>query len=171
MSDQPVRGGAPARHAHEAQPARPVRPSLPTPAHSNGGPATPRQQHPPQRPPQHPPRQQDIRDAPLDPKEARRAARARAWRYGRYSWLRRQWPLLLVLALVAAGLVTVVVDGFRPGTVIVASAVLLAAVFRLVFPSRIVGLLVLRSRAMDVVTLTILGVSALVLALIVPDIR
>jgi hypothetical protein len=30
---------------------------------------------------------------------------------------------------------------------------------------------VLRSRAMDVLTLTILGVSALVLALIVPDIR
>jgi hypothetical protein len=158
-----------------------VRPTQP--ARANGGPsgsigpASPVDPLDPTSPvhpaaePQHQARQQDIRDAPVDPREARRAARARAWRYGRYSWLRRQWPLLLVLTLVAAGLATVVIDGFRPGTVILASAVLLAAVFRLFFPSRIVGLLVLRSRAMDVVTLTILGVSALVLALIVPDIR
>jgi hypothetical protein len=73
--------------------------------------------------------------------------------------------------VVAAALIVVVVDDFRSGTVLFAGGVLLAAVFRLVFPSRIVGLLVLRSRAMDVLTLSTLGAAALVLALVVPDIR
>ena len=176
MSDHPVRGAAPAR------------PSAPAEARSNGGPvhaapAAQQGQAPEHGPaPEHEPQHRQprrpthgaptpINEAPVDPREARRAARARAWRYGKYSWLRRQWPLLLVLAVIAAGLVLVVVDNFRTGAILFAAAVILAAGFRLFFPSRIVGLLVLRSRAIDVVTLTVLGVAALVLALIVPDLR
>lgn len=168
MSDQPVRGAAPAR------------PSAPVEARTNGGPVhavpaaeqgqVPEPQHRQPRRPAHA-APTPINEAPTDPREARRAARARAWRYGKYSWLRRQWPLLLVLAVVAVGLVLVVVDDFRTGAILFAAAVILAAAFRLFFPSRIVGLLVLRSRAIDVVTLTVLGVAALVLALIVPDLR
>ncbi|MBM7790893.1 DUF3017 domain-containing protein [Tenggerimyces flavus] len=174
MSDQPVRGAAPAR------------PSVPAEVRSNGGPvhavpaaqqeqeqAQEQENEPQHRQPRRPTHAAPtpINEASIDPREARRAARARAWRYGKYSWLRRQWPLLLVLAVVAVGLVVVVVDDFRTGAILFAAAVILAAAFRLFFPSRIVGLLVLRSRAIDVVTLTVLGVAALVLALIVPDIR
>ncbi|GAA2754947.1 DUF3017 domain-containing protein [Actinopolymorpha rutila] len=86
-------------------------------------------------------------------------------------WPRRQWPLLVVLAGVVASLVVVVVVDFRPGTALFACSVLLAAVFRLVLTTRRAGLLVLRSRMTDVVTLAIMGGAALVLALAVPDIR
>lgn len=86
-------------------------------------------------------------------------------------WPRRQWPLLVVLtgAVVSLG-VAVVVD-FRPGMVLLAGSVLLAALFRLVLTTRRAGLLVLRGRMTDVVTLTTMGLGILVLALAIPDIR
>jgi hypothetical protein len=86
-------------------------------------------------------------------------------------WPRRQWPLLVVLTGIAISLVVVIVVDFRPGTVLFAASVLLAAAFRLVLTTRRAGLLVLRSRTIDVVTLTFMGVAALLLALAVPDIR
>jgi Protein of unknown function (DUF3017) len=86
-------------------------------------------------------------------------------------WPRRQWPLLVVVAGIFVSLVVVLVVDFRPGTVMFAASVLLAAAFRLVLTTRRAGLLVLRSRAIDVATLTIMGISALLLALAVPDIR
>jgi hypothetical protein len=75
------------------------------------------------------------------------------------------------LAGIAISLVVVIVVDFRPGTVLFAASVLLAAAFRLVLTTRRAGLLVLRSRTVDVVTLTFMGVAALLLALAVPDIR
>ncbi len=86
-------------------------------------------------------------------------------------WPRRQWPLLVVLAGVLVSLVVVLFVDFRPGTVLFAISVLLAAAFRLVLTTRRAGLLVLRSRGIDVATLTIMGVVALLLALAIPDIR
>jgi Protein of unknown function (DUF3017) len=86
-------------------------------------------------------------------------------------WPRRQWPLLVVVAGIFVSLFVVVVVDFRPGTVMFAVSVLVAAAFRLVLTTRRAGLLVLRSRAIDVATLTIMGISALLLALAVPDIR
>jgi hypothetical protein len=86
-------------------------------------------------------------------------------------WPRRQWPLLVVLVGIVVSLVTVIVVDFRPGTLLFALSVLLAAVFRLVLTTRRAGLLVLRSRTNDVVTLTVMGVVALLLAVAVPDIR
>lgn len=86
-------------------------------------------------------------------------------------WPRRQWPLLVVLAGVFVSLVVVIVVDFRPGTMLFAVSVLLAAAFRLVLTTRRAGLLVLRSRTIDVVTLTVMGVAALLLALAIPDIR
>jgi Protein of unknown function (DUF3017) len=86
-------------------------------------------------------------------------------------WPRRQWPLLVVVAGIFVSLVVVLVVDFRPGTVMFAVSVLVAAGFRLVLTTRRAGLLVLRSRAIDVATLTIMGISALLLALAVPDIR
>ncbi len=86
-------------------------------------------------------------------------------------WPRRQWPLLVVVAGILVSLVVVLVVDFRPGTVMFAVSVLVAAAFRLVLTTRRAGLLVLRSRPIDVATLTIMGISALLLALAVPDIR
>ncbi|WP_020576923.1 DUF3017 domain-containing protein [Actinopolymorpha alba] len=86
-------------------------------------------------------------------------------------WPRRQWPLLVVLVGVFVSLVVVVLVDFRPGTVLLAGSVLLAAAFRLVLTTRRAGLLVVRSRMVDVMTLTIMGVATLLLALAVPDIR
>jgi hypothetical protein len=86
-------------------------------------------------------------------------------------WPRRQWPLLVVLTGIFVSLVTVMVVDFRPGTLLFALSVLLAAAFRLVLTTRRAGLLVLRSRTTDVVTLTVMGVVALLLAVAIPDIR
>ncbi len=48
---------------------------------------------------------------------------------------------------------------------------LLASLARLVLPARRVGLLVVRSRAFDVLVLTTMGVALVVLAVIVPPSR
>lgn len=84
--------------------------------------------------------------------------------------LRRQWPLVLVLVGLAASLVVVAVEDFRPGTVGLAGTVVFAGVLRLVLPERRAGLLAVRARAWDVLTLFALGAGALVLALVVPEI-
>ncbi|WP_216094318.1 DUF3017 domain-containing protein [Jiangella alba] len=87
------------------------------------------------------------------------------------SWLRavfRQWPLLLVLTVIAIGTFIVADNHFRRGTFIIAGGVCLAAVLRAVLPSGIAGLLKVRSRAIDLLTLGFLGAGTLIASLIVP---
>ena len=86
----------------------------------------------------------------------------------RGGWVGRQWPLLSVLGLGVVGLAAVALDHFRSGCFLLGVAVLLAAVARLVLPVRRVGLLVVRSRAFDVLVLTTMGVALVVFAIIVP---
>ena len=83
----------------------------------------------------------------------------------------RQWPLLVVLGAGAGGLVTVALGAFRPGCVLLGSGVLFAAFARAALPVRRVGLLVVRSRAFDVLVLVILGLGIVAFALIVPPAR
>src|SRR5262249_21961618 len=69
-------------------------------------------------------------------------------------------PYALVLAAAAGGLSWVALGGLRhvqAGMLTVASALLAAAVLRLVLPERAAGLLVTRHRVLDVLTLTSLG--------------
>lgn len=80
----------------------------------------------------------------------------------------RQWPLLLVLGGGTAGLLVVAFGAFRPGCSLLGAAVLFAAVARAVLPARRVGLLVVRSRAFDVVVLAGMGAALVVLAAVVP---
>ncbi len=88
---------------------------------------------------------------------------------GRRGVLSRQWPILVVLAGVAAGLAVVaLLDSFRAGTLVVAGSIVLGAWLRAMVPADRLGLLVVRSRAVDVVTLVALGVAVTVLALVVP---
>jgi Protein of unknown function (DUF3017) len=85
--------------------------------------------------------------------------------------LGRQWPLGIVTAGLVGSLVVVMVEDFRPGALLFAGFVLLGAAFRLTLPSRRAGLLVLRSRAVDVLVMAVLGLAIAVLAVLVPDIR
>ena len=84
----------------------------------------------------------------------------------RGGWVGRQWPLLTVLGLAAVAL-----DHFRSGCLLLGLSVLFAALARLVLPVRRVGLLVVRSRAFDVLVLVSMGAALVVLAVIVPPSR
>jgi hypothetical protein len=83
----------------------------------------------------------------------------------------RQWPLLLVLLLGAAGLVVVAAGHFRPGCQLLGASVLCAAVARTVLPPRRVGLLVVRSRPFDVAVMLALGLTIEILAAVIPTPR
>ncbi|AUY51391.1 MULTISPECIES: DUF3017 domain-containing protein [Streptomycetaceae] len=80
----------------------------------------------------------------------------------------RQWPITLVLLVVGAGLaVTWFADfkeGFKYGLLILGGGVLLGAVLRLVLPE--VGMLAVRSRFTDVIVLSFLGLSIVLLTLV-----
>ncbi|GAA2995018.1 DUF3017 domain-containing protein [Streptomyces fulvorobeus] len=79
----------------------------------------------------------------------------------------RQWPLLTVLCLAGAGLLTVATDpfdhAFRIGAVLIGAALLLGAVLRWAVPS--VGMLAVRSRFTDLVTYGLMGTLIVLLAL------
>jgi peptidoglycan/LPS O-acetylase OafA/YrhL len=79
-----------------------------------------------------------------------------------------QLPYLIVLAGVAAGLLTVRGgnQAVRGGTLVVAGALLAGALARLVLPERRVGMLASRRRLVDVAALAILGIGLLVAGLI-----
>lgn len=75
----------------------------------------------------------------------------------------RQWPIVVVLTMVAVGLAVTALDDFRPGVVTIGVAMLLGAVLRAVLPE--VGMLAVRSRFTDIVVMGVLGVAIVVLAL------
>ncbi|MFD4524493.1 DUF3017 domain-containing protein [Streptomyces sp. NPDC058470] len=75
----------------------------------------------------------------------------------------RQWPILLVLSLVALGLLLTAFDVFRYGTILIGVALLGGAALRWTLPD--VGMLAVRSRFTDLVTYGVLGVAIVLLAL------
>jgi len=80
----------------------------------------------------------------------------------------RQWPLLVVILAVGAGLLLVAAEQWRTGLVLMGLALVLAGVFRLVLPPRRIGFLAIRSRPVDV-TLTLgAGLTLAVIALAIP---
>ena len=83
----------------------------------------------------------------------------------------RQWPITVVLCGVAVALVLVGLDYFRRGSVVLAGSVLLAAFLRLFLPERDAGLLVVRSRKVDVLVLGVLGALLALFAFGVPPPR
>jgi hypothetical protein len=86
------------------------------------------------------------------PETARHAQRSR-----RSLPLPREWPITLILLGVVASLLVVALNHFRRGTVLLA-----------LLPARDAGLLAVRSRVIDVLTLGGLGAALLFFALIVP---
>ncbi len=83
--------------------------------------------------------------------------------------VRDQWPLALVMLGMAVGLGIVAVGPFRAGSLVVAASVVFAAFLRAFLPGDTAGMLAVRSRTVDVVTLALLGVSLTVMAFLVPS--
>ena len=80
-------------------------------------------------------------------------------------------PYAIVLAATAGGLAWVALGGLRhvqAGMLMVASALLTAAVLRLVLPERAAGLLVSRLRVLDVLALAGLGAGIMAAVLVLP---
>lgn len=85
----------------------------------------------------------------------------------RHRWY-DEWPIYLVLLGVASGLAVVASNHFRRGSGLIALSLLLAAVLRAVLPESRAGVLVVRSRWIDVLTTGFLFVVLAVLVLTVP---
>jgi hypothetical protein len=79
-----------------------------------------------------------------------------------------QWPLALVLAGVAVGLLVLTVGDFRVGALIVSVSVVFAGALRTVLPPETAGLLVVRSTPIDLAVYGTLGVGLTALSLLVP---
>ena len=83
--------------------------------------------------------------------------------------LANELPAVTVVATGVAGIVyAAAFHHWRRGLYVVAVALLLGAVLRLVLPTRRTGSLVVRSRAVDVLTLTVFAAGVAFLARAVP---
>ena len=79
-----------------------------------------------------------------------------------------EWPLALVCAVILISLGVASSDHFRRGAVLFSFAIVLAFFLRLLLPDRDAGLLAVRSKRIDLVTLGVLGLAVSLLAFLVP---
>lgn len=84
------------------------------------------------------------------------------------TFLKREWALGLVLVVLAVGLLTVAFGYWRRGTEYIGVAVILAMVLRLLLPTHVVGMLAVRGRIFDAVTMLLIGGAVVVFSLVVP---
>ena len=73
-------------------------------------------------------------------------------------------------ALIGVGIAMIMIalDYFRRGSIVLSASVLLAAFLRLLLPDSDAGMLVVRSRKVDVLTLAVLGVGLTIFTFWVP---
>ena len=81
------------------------------------------------------------------------------------------WPIGIVRVLFGIGVGFVAFGYWRRGPLVMALALGVAAVLRLVLPPVTAGLLAVRSRWLDVLTLLVLGLGIVGVALLVPGNR
>jgi hypothetical protein len=74
-------------------------------------------------------------------------------------------PAAVVLAIAAIGLLRVATANWREGAVLLGGSLLVAAVLRAVLPLDRAGMLAIRSRVIDVLSYTGLGLAVVLLAL------
>ncbi|GAB3699879.1 DUF3017 domain-containing protein [Mariniluteicoccus flavus] len=79
-----------------------------------------------------------------------------------------QWPLLVVIGGELVGLLLVVLDHWRWGTAVIGASLCLGALERAFLPRRVAGLLQVRTRTVDVIVLTGMGLAIIVLSWWVP---
>lgn len=77
---------------------------------------------------------------------------------------RRQWPVLTVAGIGLAALILVIAGFWRRGALMIGIGVGVAAVLRLLLPEDRVGVLAVRSRRLDVATMTAFCASVLYIA-------
>lgn len=82
-------------------------------------------------------------------------------------WL-RQWPITLVLTVMAAAMAFVAIDRFRVGSVLLSTSVLLALLLRVFLSDDDAGLLVVRAKSVDVGVLLVLSIALIGLTIWVP---
>ncbi len=82
-----------------------------------------------------------------------------------------QWPLLVVLGLLSIGLGITAAGHWRRGAFAMGCAVLLAGGFRVFMPTRVAGLLCVRSRWFDSALLLGMATAMLALTFFVPHSR
>jgi hypothetical protein len=75
-------------------------------------------------------------------------------------------PLLSVIGGVGLGLVIIALHHFRWGNLVIAGSLMAGALFRAILPTRQAGLLAVRSRFTDVLTMAAMGGALMVLALV-----
>jgi hypothetical protein len=105
------------------------------------------------------------------PRPATRSAPAKPPLYLRRPLLAgflRQWPLLICILGVGAGLLLVAADQWRWGLVLMGLALVLAGAFRLLLPVRRIGFLAVRSRPVDIALMAGAGVVLVVCVLAIP---
>ena len=83
-------------------------------------------------------------------------------------WMRREWPITVVLAVVVIGLLVVASHHFRRGSIVIAFAITLALFLRLLLPAADAGLLAVRSKRVDLGVLAVLALATSVFTLWVP---
>lgn len=89
-------------------------------------------------------------------------------RRSRRPWWLAQWPLTLVLIGVGVAMVMIAMDYFRRGSIVLSASVLLAAFLRLLLPDSDAGMLVVRSRKVDVAVLGVMGLGLTIFTFWVP---
>jgi hypothetical protein len=82
-----------------------------------------------------------------------------------------QWPLALVLLGLVIGLIVLTFYDFRVGSILLGVAVLFGAALRTVLSHDRAGLLAIRSRPVDLLTMYALGVALTSVAVLVPPAR
>jgi hypothetical protein len=82
-----------------------------------------------------------------------------------------QWPLALVLLAMASGLVILTFVDFRVGAIVLGAALVFAGALRTVLTHERAGLLAIRGRPIDLMTMYGLGVALTTVAVVVPPAR
>jgi hypothetical protein len=79
--------------------------------------------------------------------------------------VKKNLPLVMVLAVLIIGLVRIVMYHWREGTVLVGIALVVAAILRALLPTERVGLVAVRGRGVDVLLYAGLGVAVMAVSL------
>ena len=82
-----------------------------------------------------------------------------------------QWPLALVLLGMVIGLIVLTFYDFRVGSIVLGVAIVFAGALRTVLTHDRAGLLAIRSRPVDLITMYGLGVALTTVAVVVPPAR
>jgi len=78
-----------------------------------------------------------------------------------------EWPFAVVFVCAIGGIGLVTLGALQHGLIVLAGAMLIGSVLRFALPAARVGLLAVRRRGVDVITMALLGVVLLVLASVV----